>query len=85
MLKLPHEGFTIAEIADELRYRPATIAKWIPAADRLRHVRVRRVRGARFAVAMRAGMIVICMAIHCSPWSGMLQRAAGRCGTSRVQ
>ena len=31
VLKLRHEGFTITEIADELGYHPATIAKWIAA------------------------------------------------------
>ena len=29
VLKLRHEGFTIAEIADELGYHPATISRWI--------------------------------------------------------
>lgn len=29
VLKLRHQGFTTAEIADELGYHPATIAKWI--------------------------------------------------------
>jgi transposase len=31
VLKLRHEGFTITEIADELGYHPATIARWIAA------------------------------------------------------
>ena len=31
VLKLRHEGFTVAEIADELGYHPATISRW-PAA-----------------------------------------------------
>lgn len=29
VLKLHHQGFTIAEIADELGYHPATISRWI--------------------------------------------------------
>jgi IS30 family transposase len=28
-LKLRHEGFTITEIAEELGYHPATVAKWM--------------------------------------------------------
>jgi transposase len=31
VLKLRHEGFTVAEIADELGYHPATISRWIAA------------------------------------------------------
>jgi len=29
VLKLHHQGFTSAEIADELGYHPATISRWV--------------------------------------------------------
>jgi len=29
VLKLQRQGFTVAEIADELGYHPATISRWI--------------------------------------------------------
>lgn len=35
VLKLRYEGFTIREIADELGYHPATIARWIAAGGLL--------------------------------------------------